>query len=217
MALVIPKGCVTASSAALLWPPVAGASGYRVYCNDRPYKTTAGCALGVRGLLHDRVYRFEVRALLGRAEMPCGRAELTTASPPVEYDAVRYGADPTGQKDSTAALQSAVEACRPGGMVYMMAGRYLLAGTLRLKSGCNLYAEPRAVLAGASFVGSGLQDVVLMGGRWEAASIRLEGCRRVCLRDLAGGPSLSLTGCRDVTLDNAGAAEAEACRDVYTL
>lgn len=217
MALLIPQGSVTASSAALIWPPVVGAASYRVYCNDRLFKTTAGCSLGVRGLLHDRCYTFEVRALLGRTEMPCGRAELVTGSSPVEYDAARYGADATGQRDSTAALQSVIEACRPGAMVYLMAGRYQVAGTLRLKSCFNLYMEPRAVLAGATFVGSGLHDLVLMGGQWEGTSIRLEGCRRVCLRDIAAGGGICLTDCRHVTLDNVGDAQTEACQDLYHL
>lgn len=217
MSLVVPQGCVTTSSASLVWTPVEGAAEYCVYCNDRPYKKVRACALGVRGLLHDRTYRFEVRAVLGRAEMPCGSAALTTMPSLVEYDALRYGTDPTGQRDSTAALQAAIDACGRGGLVYLQAGQYRMAGTLRLKSGLCLYLEPRAVLQGPTFVGSGLRDVAVMGGRWEPAALRLQGCRRVCLRDIATGDAVQLTDCCDVTLDRAGTPEAEDCRRVYCL
>ncbi len=217
MSLVVPQGCITVSSASLVWTPVEGAAEYCVYCNGRLFKKVRGCSLGVRGLLHDHTYRFEVRALLGRAEMACGEATLTTMTSPVEYDARRYGADPGGRQDSTDALQRAIDACKPGGMVYLGAGQYRLAGTLRLKSGLCLYLEPQAVLQGPTFVGSGLHDVSMMGGRWEPANLCLQNSKRICLRDIATGNAVQLTGCRDVTLDNAGIPQTENCQRVYLL
>lgn len=217
MSLLVPQGCVTTSSASLLWTPLEGASVYRVFCNGRPFKQVRRCSLGVRGLLHDRTYTFEVTALLGSAEIPCGSATLTTQTSLVEYNVSRYGADPTGQADSTAALQQAIDACRPGGLVYLMAGRYRMAGTLRLKDGLCFYMEPRAVLCGPTLVGNGLHGLSLMGGRWESAALRLQGCQLVCLRDLTGDTALELDGCQDVTLDNTPAARLEGCRRVFIL
>jgi|GEM_PF-6384159 len=46
------------------------------------------------------------------------------------YDAVSYGADPTGQADSTSAIQSAIDAAgnAGGGVVYLKEGTYKLTG-----------------------------------------------------------------------------------------
>lgn len=217
MSLYIPQESVTISAASLVWTPVVGATSYRVYCNGRPYKTVNGCELGVRGLLHDRTYEFEVRALLGRVEMPCGAAKVVTRTSPQEFDAARYGVDSTGQRDSTAALQAAIDACTPGGSVYLAAGRYRVAGVVRLKSDLNLYMEPRTVLVGTTLVGSGLHDMILMGGVWENTDLILQNCRRVCLRDIATNNAVHLESCRHITLDNAGTPVQETCRGISVL
>ena len=57
---------------------------------------------------------------------------------------VTLGADPAGEKDSTAAFQNALDA---GGTVIVPHGTYLLTKTLRInKSGTSVIGQPRAVL-----------------------------------------------------------------------
>ena len=59
------------------------------------------------------------------------------------HDATEFGADRTGSGDSTAAIQSAIDACHEaqGGTVFLPAGRYRVEGTLALADGVTLRGE----------------------------------------------------------------------------
>ena len=59
------------------------------------------------------------------------------------HDATEFGADRTGSRDSTAAIQSAIDACHEaqGGTVFLPAGRYRVEGTLALADGVTLRGE----------------------------------------------------------------------------
>lgn len=70
-----------------------------------------------------------------------------------------YGADPTGLTDSRAAIQSAIDATRPGGTCLMPAGRYLVAATSTTTLANVLRLRPGVRLAG---VGAG-QTYLLRG------------------------------------------------------
>ena len=54
-----------------------------------------------------------------------------------------YLADPTGQSDSTAAIQAALAACKAlgGGVVHLPAGRYLVTDTVTIPAGCVLQGD----------------------------------------------------------------------------
>ncbi len=54
-----------------------------------------------------------------------------------------FGADPLGIADSTAAIQSALNACRAngGGTVFLPAGRYLVTGTVTVPTDCVLCGD----------------------------------------------------------------------------
>ena len=60
------------------------------------------------------------------------QAEAATGGGPTDWLNVvdQYGADPSGATDSTAAIQAAIAACPPGGVVYLPAGRYVVAQPL---------------------------------------------------------------------------------------
>ncbi|MBQ7339133.1 MAG: hypothetical protein IJW40_11875, partial [Clostridia bacterium] len=60
---------------------------------------------------------------------------LATAAP--------YFADPSGERDSTTAVQAALDACRElgGGVVYLPAGRYLITDTVTVPAGCILQGD----------------------------------------------------------------------------
>src|SRR5204863_8616588 len=60
-------------------------------------------------------------------------AQVLAAGPPPTYpDAVSYGADNTGATDSTAAINDALTAAGPIGIVYLHAGVYRVSGTIAL-------------------------------------------------------------------------------------
>lgn len=66
-------------------------------------------------------------------------AQVLAAGPPPPYtDAVSYGADNTGATDSTAAMNAALTAAGPIGIVYLHSGVYRVSGTIALGYGQTL-------------------------------------------------------------------------------
>ena len=64
------------------------------------------------------------------------------------YDVKSYGAAGDGTTKDTAAIQAAINACAPGGFVWLHDGTFL-SGTIFLKSDMTLYIDPTAVLLGS--------------------------------------------------------------------
>jgi hypothetical protein len=62
-----------------------------------------------------------------------------------DFDATAYGADRTGRKDSTKAIQQAIYACQDagGGTVWLPAGRYLVKDTIEVHAFCTLRGDRR--------------------------------------------------------------------------
>ena len=62
-----------------------------------------------------------------------------------DFDATRYGADRSGWKDSTKAIQNALYACQDagGGTVWLPAGKYLVKDTLEVYAFCTLRGDRR--------------------------------------------------------------------------
>ena len=63
-----------------------------------------------------------------------------------DFDATEYGADPSGVKDSTAAIRNALYDCYDsgGGTVWLPAGTYRVTGTLEVMPFCTLRGDHRA-------------------------------------------------------------------------
>ncbi|MEU0089894.1 glycosyl hydrolase family 28-related protein [Kribbella sp. NPDC006257] len=62
-----------------------------------------------------------------------------------DFDATRFGADRSGRKDSTKAIQNALYACEDagGGTVWLPAGKYLVKDTLEVHAFCTLRGDHR--------------------------------------------------------------------------
>ncbi|WP_433169583.1 discoidin domain-containing protein [Kribbella sp. CA-247076] len=60
-----------------------------------------------------------------------------------DFDATAYGADRTGRRDSTKAIQQAVYACQDagGGTVWLPAGRYRVTDTIEVHAFCTLRGD----------------------------------------------------------------------------
>ena len=83
--------------------------------------------------------------------------EGLTTEEPIVYNrsAVQDGADPTGQTDSTEAIQSSIDKLqRTGGVVFLPAGRYQVRGTLTVPEGVTLRGEWQHPDAGGSGKGT---------------------------------------------------------------
>ncbi|WP_435241687.1 glycosyl hydrolase family 28-related protein [Streptomyces cucumeris] len=62
-----------------------------------------------------------------------------------DFDVADYDADATGKRDSTAAIQSALDDCYKagGGTVWLPAGRYRVTDTLKVRAYCTLRGDHR--------------------------------------------------------------------------
>lgn len=62
-----------------------------------------------------------------------------------DFDATKYGADRSGRKDSTKAIQQAIYACQDagGGTVWLPAGKYLVKDTIEVHAFCTLRGDRR--------------------------------------------------------------------------
>ena len=62
-----------------------------------------------------------------------------------DFDATKYGADRSGRKDSTKAIQQAIYACQDagGGTVWLPAGKYLVKDTVEVHAFCTLRGDRR--------------------------------------------------------------------------
>ena len=65
-----------------------------------------------------------------------------------------YSADRTGSTDATAAIQAAIDACPPGGVVYLPRGVYKTTTTLDLKNGVSLRGDHANLMTGPGMTGS---------------------------------------------------------------
>ncbi|WP_437113554.1 chitinase [Streptomyces roseoverticillatus] len=74
-------GAVTASSVALSWDAVSGATGYNVYRDGTKVLSAEGASATVTGLAASTSYRFEVSAANAAGESPKSAAVTATTSP----------------------------------------------------------------------------------------------------------------------------------------
>ena len=119
------------------------------------------------------------------------------------YNVLEYGAIGDGQKNDTAAIQKAVDACNEngGGQVVLPGGRVYRCGTLQLRSFVELHLEMGAVLKGSDnledFNGLALQSGTPQG----ISRPTYEDC------DYTGQPTLYFiyaNGCENVAITGFG-------------
>lgn len=140
----------TAHHAVLYWdkPAAAGAQAeYTVYLNNESAGTTDRTHFTLENLEPQTEYRVDVVF----ENQPVGACMLRTGAERQRINVTEapYWAKGDGVTKNTAALQRAIDACGPGGSVYLPAGTYL-TGALRLHSDMELYLDEGAVLQGTA-------------------------------------------------------------------
>lgn len=164
-------------------PP--GAS-WTVECDGRVVARTTRCVTRVDGLEPERTYGLAVRS--GGTVLS---ATATTRPQPVEVDPRSHGARGDGIHRDTAALQAAIDACPPGGVVRLAAGRWL-SGALVLHDAMTLQLDAGAVLVGSEDAAD-----------YPPIPCRFQGIERPCHASLltAGTPERPV---RDLAIRGAG-------------
>jgi hypothetical protein len=164
----------------------------------------------------------------GRRAWPLGEASPGTAR---RASVIDFGADSTGQKDATAAVQKAIASlARRNARLVFPAGKYTFAASNTVLMDFNGYEGLEIFGNGAelSFAGATqplrltsckdleVHDIIVdwtrppcsqtgERGIADAAALRLNGCEQILLETVvfhaAPGAAVSFSGCRDITLD----------------
>jgi exo-poly-alpha-galacturonosidase len=162
LALQLSPHSLRSSSATLIWNkirPAASASApviYEVLRDGEPIARVAHTHFTATGLAPDRDHRFAIVARSAATDEDAGAAELaretlslrTPAAEPV-VSVLEHGAVGDGKTLNTRALQTAIDACPPGGVVRVPEGVFL-SGALFLKSDMTLEIAKGGVLKGSS-------------------------------------------------------------------
>lgn len=121
-----------------------------------------------------------------------GDAAIATLSEGMDADdavvynlnAAEWGADPTGESDSTTAIQDCLDTLRTdGGVVFLPAGRYRIAGNLNLPAGVTLRGEWQNPNEGGAGKGTILMAYASAGQEEAAPFIQMRSS--ACLRDIS--------------------------------
>ncbi|MER5903014.1 glycosyl hydrolase family 28-related protein [Streptomyces mirabilis] len=82
-----------------------------------------------------------------------------------------YGAAGDGLHDDTAALQGAINACQPGGTVYLPRGVYKTTATLDLKNGVTLRGSHAHLMVGPGMTGDEYPSYIQPAGEFTGTSV----------------------------------------------
>jgi len=152
--LIAPPESETDSSITLLWEkPESYESllSYEVYQDEHLIATVNKTNYTAVGLVPGKTYSFFVKAKdAGGKRSKSGNmlVKSTKQSGPV-FNILSFGAKGDGITKNTKAIQEAIDACTPGGTVYIPAGTFL-SGALFLKSNMTLYIAEGGILKGTT-------------------------------------------------------------------
>lgn len=198
--LMAAPSSITDSSAALLWEPVDNeeTAYYKVFV-DGIEAGKADCTdYTVTGLQSGCEYSFQVKAYSGDGRITAeSDVILGTARKARErFDITAFGALGDGAHMNTLVIQSAVDACTPGGRVVIPPGTFL-TGAIFLKSNMTLYLEEGAVLLGSPYAA----DYPLLQYRWE-------GREHICHASLINAGNKGEGKLHDITIEGGGTIDA---------
>ncbi|GAB2806217.1 glycosyl hydrolase family 28 protein [Ferruginibacter profundus] len=149
--LLIAPGTVTANGVTLLWDKQysAGNVVYEILLNGKLSGTATQTNFTISNLLPNTSYTVSLRVKNDKSDARQSYIlKFKTAGKGKIYNILDYGAkDDTAFKNTTA-IQKAINACTPGGTVYIPKGTFV-SGALYLKSNMTLYIEKGATLKGA--------------------------------------------------------------------
>jgi hypothetical protein len=119
-----------------------------------------------------------------------------------------YGADPTGKTDSSTAIQTAIGLAKPGGVVYMPTGTFLMTGPIVLQKSVTLIGDHGATSSGDDAVDDfGTVLVVASSFTMPATYALYATCAILCLDQspdtTSAAPTLGIR-LRDFWIDGSG-------------
>lgn len=154
--LIIPQSCITSNSVTLLWDkPLRYGHIYQylIFRQGNYIGKSAKTNFTINGLDPGKSYVFKLKAEHDDGLLSASGVTVKCHTKPAGkiFNVQDFGAKGDGKNKNTAALQRTIDACTPGGTVYIPPGIFL-SGALYLKSDMELYIAEGATLQGSSDV-----------------------------------------------------------------
>lgn len=198
--LMLPPASQTDTSIALVWekPDAAqGVEAYRVYLDGKLLGQCACTDYTATGLSDACEYAVSVQAVCQNGETLQSDTLTVKTKPAAQvFDVTAFGAVGDGRTLNTKAVQSAIDACVPGGKVYIPRGVFL-TGAVFLKGDLTLYIAEGGVLLGSDR----LADYPLM-------QYRFEGLETTCYASLINTVEAGQARLKNITIDGPGKIDA---------
>ena len=152
MKLILAPSAQTHTSIAVVWDKPEDAQSieeYVLYLNGREAARVKETDYTFENLTPDTEYTIRLGAVMREGFLPLSNlVTARTRKKPQVFDVTAFGAVGDGGTMNTQAIQNAIDACAPGGMVYVPEGVFL-TGALFLKSDMTLYVEKGGKLLGS--------------------------------------------------------------------
>ncbi|MDO6414087.1 glycoside hydrolase family 28 protein [Sphingomonas sp. BIUV-7] len=193
--LMCPPAARTSDSIAIVWdePTDLEVEGYDVYLDGKLAGTTRHRDHTFQHLRPARTYEIAVRARdASGSVLQSATLRLATKAQPKANDIRTFGAVGDDRTLNTVAIQKAIDACPPGGLVRIPAGIFV-SGALFLKSDMTLHLDAGAVLLGSTDP----KDYPVM-------TYRSEGKEKLCYSSLIGTRDAKGGRWRDIAITGAG-------------
>jgi len=152
--LFSPPETETDISITVLWDkPVENKSvtGYNVCVNGSCIGFSKITNYTINGLKPDKRFNISVvcKDALGNKSKKCKSISVKTKLLGKVFNILDFGAKPDSVTVNTRAIQNAIDACSPGGVVFIPAGAFI-SGALFLKSNMTLYVAKGGILKGST-------------------------------------------------------------------
>jgi len=149
-----PAGTETSVSVVLIWDKPdnnSGITGYDIFINGKLCGSSEITNITIGNLKPGKTYNFTVKTKYsdGKLSDASHPVKVTTKKKSRVFDITKYGAIGDSLTMNTKAIQNAIDACTPGGTVFIPKGVFL-SGALFLKSDMTLYIARGGVLKGST-------------------------------------------------------------------
>ncbi|TCC92045.1 glycoside hydrolase family 28 protein [Pedobacter frigiditerrae] len=167
--LLIAPGTVSENEVTLLWDKQYAAvnPAYVISLNDKVVGNTTKTNYTASNLTPNTWYtaKISIQSVKDKKLNTLSTVRFKTRAKGKIYNVLDYGAKADSTLN-TKAIQSAIDACTPGGTVYIPKGTFI-SGALHLKSNMTLYIEEGGVLKGSTKVDDYLPMILNRFEGWE--------------------------------------------------
>ena len=146
--LMVAPGTLGANAVTLLWDKQPGVTTYTVFLNGKNRGSSTKTNITVENLKPSTQYSAVLYTHSKNKKRKSSSLNFKTPATGKIFNIIDFGAKTNPGFMNTKAIQSAINACTDGGIVYIPKGTFV-SGALYLKSNMTLFIEQGAVLQGS--------------------------------------------------------------------